>query len=203
MPNEAGIILEKVQLLLEKVRIGQATLDEVLCLLERAVELGDAEAQHQMADVHRAQDDYVTAFRLEMKSALQGHPKAQYNVAVHHRDGLGTPIDEEQEFYWYQKAAENGVTEAKCSVGLCFLHGRGTLQNFEKAFYWLKAASNEGHAAAKRNLAGIYFEGHGVPADNEKGLALLRESAALGDEKAKTVLNSQVLADHLNTSRES
>lgn len=186
--SEAVILREKARLLFEKVKIGQADIDEVLSLMLQAAELGDAEAQSEVADAYRAEDDHVNAFRWEKKAAEQGYPKAQHNVAFHYQNGLGTPANPEQEFYWYQKAAENGLAEAKHSLAVCYLIGTGTPQDIKKGIHWLEQASNDGHAGAKTRLAGAYYDGIGVPADKEKGLSLLREAVALGDKKAKELL---------------
>ena len=159
--------------------------------IEKAASLGDAEAQHEMADVIRATDgDPVEAFRWEQKAAEQGFPPAQNNLAFCFQNGTGTTKNPEKQFFWYQKAAENGITESQHQLAQCFLHGIGTSQDFQQAIYWLQQASDGGHAIAKRKLGAAYMQGMGVAIDNEKGLALLNEAASMGDQTAKELLMS-------------
>ena len=189
--DEAAVAREKAKQYFEKVKKGEGDFDTALRMFRQAAELGDAEAQFELADVFRADNDPATAFDWDIKAAERGYPKAQYNVAVCYRDGIGTSPNPGKQFYWYQKAAENSIAEAKCGLAICYLHGTGTSQDFEKAIYWFQQASNDGHTEAKIRLAGAYTEGIGVPVDKEKGLAFLREAAALGDEKAKKLLRSE------------
>jgi TPR repeat protein len=181
--RDAAIMREKAARYLK-----EGNYDEALSLMQQAAELGDAEAQHELADVFRAENDLAAALEWEKKAAEQGYPKAQYNLAIHYRNGLGTSVDSGQQFIWCQKAAENGFADAMHGLAVCYLHGTGTSKNFEKAIHWLEQASNAGNAGAKTRLAGAYYDGIGVPADKEKGLSLLCEAAALGDEKAITLL---------------
>jgi len=162
--------------------------DEAFDWLEKAANLGNAKAQHELADIYREEEDFTEAFQWEQKAAEQGFPEAQYNLAIHYRDGIGTTANPKQAFFWYQKAATNGVLEAKDSLANCYLNGSGTSQDFAQAIYWLEQASNEGHAGAKTKLGLAYVEGKGVPADEGKGAALLQEAAELGDEIAKKAI---------------
>jgi hypothetical protein len=165
---------------------------EALALIEKAAQLGDAEAQSEFADALRGGGDVTTALKWEKKAAEQGYPKAQHNVAYHYQNGIGTPVNQEQQFYWYKKAAENGFTESKHSLAVCYLNGVGTPQDFKKAIDWLEKAANEGHATAKRRLGACYVEGMaGLAADREKGWSLIREAASLGDEQAKNLIRDK------------
>jgi hypothetical protein len=168
-----------------------ADLDEALSWIERAAYAGNAEAQSEMADICRGENDFTASFEWEQKAATQGLPQAQYNLAIHYRDGMGTAENPDQQFYWFQKAAQKGHLEAKNSLAVCYLNGWGTLQDFAQAIRWLEQASDEGHAPAKTRLGAAYIEGIGVSADKVKGLSLLQEAAALGDEKAKGLLRTK------------
>jgi len=166
---------------------------EAVCdWLEKAATLGDAESQADWADIIRATDgDPEEAFRWTQKSAEQGFPLAQHNLAVCFKDGIGTPVNLEKQCHWYQKAAENGWVESQLQLSRCYLHGDGIPQDFQRSVYWLQQAANQGNAEAKRRLGVAYHEGIGIEIDKEKGLALLREAASLGDETAKELLNSR------------
>jgi TPR repeat protein len=146
---------------------------------------GDAEAQHEMADILRREEDYEMAFKFEKSSAEQGYIPAYYNLALHYQDGIGTDVDPEMTFYWCNKAVESGDVEGKSFLGTCYWLGTGTEKDFEKAFFWINQAADEGSAAAKRKLGLAYTEGlMRLKVDEEKGWALLQEAADMGDEEA-------------------
>jgi len=165
--------------------------DEAIVWLEKAANLGNAEAQCEMADALRALDDFSGAFDWDQKAAKQGWANSQYNLGVCCRDGIGTSKNPEMQFYWYGQAANNGVTEAKLSYAICFILGVGTPQDFEQAVYWMRQAADEGNAEAKMRLGTAYIQGIGCPVDTKGGISLLREASSLGNEKAKELLNSQ------------
>jgi len=165
--------------------------DEAVVWLERAANLGNAEAQCEMASTLRAWDDFSGAFDWDQKAAKQGWANSQYNLGVCCRDGIGTSKNPEMQFYWYGQAANNGVTEAKLSYAICFLLGVGTAQDFPQAVYWLRQAADEGNAEAKMRLGTAYIQGIGCPVDTKGGISLLREAASLGNEKANELLNSE------------
>ena len=160
-------------------------IEKALDWMQEAAMKGDAEAQHEMADVVRNEEDYELSFELEKNSAEQGFIPAYYNLAVHYRDGIGTEVNPEMAFYWYNKSAESGNVESKNSLGICYLLGSGTEKDFEKAFFWINQAANEGSANAKMRLGCAYAEGYmRLKVDEKKGWALIQEAADLGDQKA-------------------
>jgi TPR repeat protein len=190
--EEAIRLRKKAVSYMEQENLDEDGVKEALGLIEKAAELGDAEAQSEIADVFRTQNDLETALYWEKKAAEQGYPKAQNNVAYHYQNGLGTPVDPGQQFYWYKKAAENGFTESIHSLAVCYLVGVGTAQNLNEGVAWLKRAVADGHAAAKRRLGAAYIEGvGGLAPDAEKGWALLREAADSGDELAQGLIRDK------------
>jgi len=158
---------------------------------EKAANLGDAEAQSEMANILRIYNrDLNKAFDWEQRAAEQGLPQAQHNLAVCFQDGIGTSANPEKMFYWYKKAAENGYTESKRILANCYIRGNGTSPDIKQGVYWMQQAAGEGDAEAKMRLGTYYIEGIGCPVNKRKGLSLLREAAILGNEKAKELLNS-------------
>ncbi|MBL1215352.1 MAG: sel1 repeat family protein [Ignavibacteriae bacterium] len=57
--------------------------------------------------------DFEKAFFWYKKSAEQGYPAAQYNLAETYILGEGTSIDMKQTAFWMRKASENGFEQAK------------------------------------------------------------------------------------------
>lgn len=173
-------------------KLDKDLFNKALDWMNESAAKGDAEAQHEMADVFRNQENYELSFRLEKDSAEQGYIPAYFNLAIHYKDGIGTEVDPEMAFYWYGKAAENGDVEGKKSLGGCYLLGVGTEKDFEKAFFWTNQAANEGSAAAKRVLGCAYMEGYmRLKVDEEKGWALIQEAADLGDQEAIDIIKQR------------
>ena len=44
----------------------------------------------------------------EEKAANLGRAASMYNLSIHHRDGLGVPINKEKHRYWHEMEKENG-----------------------------------------------------------------------------------------------
>lgn len=86
--------------------------------LRQAAELGDADAQYDLAylyykadsDPHISgvpQSDKLAAFWYR-KAALQGHTRAQYNMAVLHLHGDGVERDPIEAYAWLLRSAAAG-----------------------------------------------------------------------------------------------
>ena len=111
-------------------------------------EKDDPESQYELAEFYnwgglaenynwgmygaRDQDEAV---KLYFKAAKQGHEKAQIKIAglyFYGRDGL--PMNYEEGFNWYRKAAEQGSVEALEMVGICCQWGVGVPVNQVEAY---------------------------------------------------------------------
>lgn len=86
--------------------------------LRQAAELGDAEAQYDLAYLYYkansdpsitgvVQSDKLAAYWYR-KAALQGHSRAQYNMAVLHLHGHGVERDPVEAYAWLLQAAAGG-----------------------------------------------------------------------------------------------
>ena len=82
--------------------------DKALGWTYSAAEQGNVDAMAEIADVYRKARMYEEAFLWEEKAANHGRAQSMYNLSVHYRDGLGIPINEEKQMYWYEKGQENG-----------------------------------------------------------------------------------------------
>jgi hypothetical protein len=58
-----------------------------------------------------------------MKSAMQGHPRAQYNVALMYAHGTGVGVDYQKAAEWLEKAGKQGHREAQTALGDLYLGG--------------------------------------------------------------------------------
>ena len=88
----------------------------------KLAELGVAQAQYELGhsyfsntDFNSGGDfvqDYLQAVKWYLKSAEQGHIKAQAQLGICYANGLGVDKDENKAYYWWQKAAEQGHESA-------------------------------------------------------------------------------------------
>ena len=132
----------------------------------------DAEAQQQLAMLYifppEAHDfalprNEKLGFEWLMKSALQGLPKAQFDLASAYFKGMGIPRDPSKGIVWLQKAAENNYCEAIRGLALCNDLGIGTEQNKQKAIELYKQSAHRIHDSdSEYELGAHYALGDGI-----------------------------------------
>ena len=103
--------------------------------------------------------DYKTALYYLSLFAANGDAKANYNLGIMYRDGLGVKKDDVQSLIHFIEAAESRHILGNYAVGLAFLQGRGSNVDVETALYYLKEATLLGHALSPVEMGRIYFEG--------------------------------------------
>jgi TPR repeat protein len=105
------------------------------------------------------QRDYETALYYLSFFAANGDAKAQYNLGLMYRDGLGVKKDDVQSLTHFLEAAENGHMLGNYAVGLAFLIGKGSDINAEAAIHYLTEAALLGHAISPVEIGHLYFQG--------------------------------------------
>jgi hypothetical protein len=124
-------------------------------LLEKATK-GDAHAQLEYADLCGAiKGDYKESLYWTKKAAEQGYAKAQCNLAMHYKDGAGTPVDNNQAFFWFEQAAKNGDAVAMNALGVFYQMGYVVSPDKKKALDLYEKAANLGNKDAKDNLESL------------------------------------------------
>ena len=94
--------------------------------------------------------DIATAHREFSALAEQGHPAAQYSLAM-----LYLKIDPPryaQAIPWLEKSAARGVPESQYMLGMLSLYGVGMTQNTKQGMHWLELASGQGNEDAQALL---------------------------------------------------
>lgn len=87
--------------------------------------------------------DYGTAFAYWLPLAMQGDPRAQFNLGLMYHSGLFVEMDERRALYWYHKAAANGIREAQEYLIVGYREGWfGLRKDQEKARYWENMLAN-------------------------------------------------------------
>ncbi len=95
----------------------QALLEDEDDEEDRDEEIAEAEVLSEAEQLDRAEDafakrDYRTAVSLLLPLAQAGNPDAQYALGYALYEGLGTPQDRMQAYFWIQESARQGNTSA-------------------------------------------------------------------------------------------
>ncbi len=114
------------------------------------------------------------------KSAEQGYPQAQYNLANAYQRGEVVAKDPGEAAQWYRKAAEQGHPGAQGYVGVEYLlAGR-----ISEALRWLHRSAAQGAPDFMRVLGVVYSEETFGRRDPEEAMKWFKLAQAAGDEKA-------------------
>lgn len=113
--------------------------------IENAALQGDSEAQYDLGNSYRIENDYEQALYWYNKAGEQGHVEAQYALANLYRNGedYGKAKDDVKAFNWYKKAADQGLADAQYKVGEYYSTGKAgvTDPNLAKEYYYKAATS--------------------------------------------------------------
>jgi TPR repeat protein len=134
-----------------------------------AAELGDAEAQHELALLLCASSGPM----------YTRHGKSSVNV-----DGGNAEAAK-----WAKTSAEQGYTLAQVTWGAMLMNGdNGAPVDKKAAMELFRISAAAGNAEAKRNMGKIYLDGDGVKKDPRKAVEWLTEGAADGDADCQVEL---------------
>ena len=132
-----------------------------LALLERAAQLGNAEAQYELA-IYRLnrQPDRPEYLTLLEQAANQGHLEAVLARARMYKNGLGSVADPELALSLYLDAARLGSAEAQYEVGYAYRYGVGVKTDPLQAQSWNGKAFMQGDWRAQWVLGNdLYRDG--------------------------------------------
>ena len=147
-----------------------------------SISIADAAFGGQLDDASAAYErgDYATAYRLIKPLAEQGNAKAQYNLGLMYKEGLGVPKDYTVAMKWYRKAAEQGLADSQYNLGVMYHEGEGVPQDSTEAVKWFRDAAEQGYAKAQYNLGVMYHEGEGVPQNHTETMKWSQKAAEQG-----------------------
>ena len=98
-----------------------------------------------------ARGDLQTAWREFSALAAEGHPDAQYSLAMLYLKS--DPPQYERAIPWLEAAARAAVPDAQYMLGLLALYGVGMPRDAEQGLQWLRMAGHQGYADAQAKLA--------------------------------------------------
>ena len=190
-------------------RAGELAIDEFgeyddgIEWLRKSAEQGNPYAMRRLGlvfekkDKAESDDWYRKAADALYKTAKQGDPRAQFELAGLYRDGLGVKKDSAEADKWFElaaktcrAAADQGNPDAQCTLGGLYQKGLGVVKNDAEAVKWFRKATEQGFMKGKTLLGMAYFEGKGVKKDEAEGIRWLREAAEQGDEAAEDYLTA-------------
>lgn len=151
-----------LQLGYELNKIEDSDPEEILYWMEKAADLGNAQALFEIADIYRANGDVQGAFDCLLQSAQNGYTKAKHNLAVCYLAGSGTTQDNHQAFYWMEQASKEGHAGARRKMGLFYMEGIGISMDRAKGLSLLREAASMGDEEAPKLLNEIQRGGRGI-----------------------------------------
>lgn len=121
------------------------------------------------------------AFAWLRKAALQGHSRAQNDLATLYRTGLnGIDRNPEKALNWYLRSAKQGDAGGQFGAGMMNLGWFGLPENLKEAVYWLELAAEQKHVGALYQLGQMYEEGLGVEQNGLRALEFYRQAVEDG-----------------------
>lgn len=133
---------------------------------------------YQKSQVH----NQAQSNQLESNQLLS---KAQCNLAILYRKGLGVPQDFKKALELYQQAANLGFKEAFFGLALLYGTDEGLGKDSIKTAEFLQKAAALGHIEAQYILGCHYEEGVGVTQDYKKAVELFQQAADQGKVEAQ------------------
>ena len=128
-----------------------------------------------LEDTNASCDEIVAAYK---KAAEMGCTEAQDYLGNWYEEGEnGLPVDYQEAYRWYQKAAEQGDSYAQYDIGWLFDNGLGVKENKREAVKWFKRAASKNNVSAIYRLGLCYYFANGVGMDRREALKLFRKAA--------------------------
>jgi glycosyltransferase EpsF len=129
-------------------------------------------------DRTKAQQLVSPVINVIQERAIGRDPRYQVIYGDMFSFGLGKPLNFEEAFKWYQKAAAQNNTEALCDLGFCYLVGQGVEKNLQlSSKFWLQSAKL-GYTHSCRDIGQNYLKGIGVKRNPKKAVHWFKVSAS-------------------------
>lgn len=117
---------------------------------KKKIEQFQGDKYFEVAESHKSTDLRMAAGYYEA-SAINGNPRAQYEIGECYAFGRGVQQNYKLAALWFKKAADNDVADAQYALGICYELGVGVEKNSEY-MKWYTRAALQGHEKAKEAL---------------------------------------------------
>ncbi|OHS99120.1 hypothetical protein TRFO_34522 [Tritrichomonas foetus] len=136
----------------------------------------------QPVDINRGDIQFM------IEEAEKGKTISQFYLARLYESGQGFPIDLQQAFLWYSRAAYGGNHSAQFNIGQMYMNGKGVEQDYYRAFEIFLYLAKKGDNTAQLKVSTMYKEGKGVFQDDKMSFYWLNEAAINGSSDAQVML---------------
>ncbi len=164
---------------------------EEIAVIKEAAGKGGIKAQALLGTLYYygngVPEDEVKAVKWWRKSAEQGSPFAQYDLAMAYHDGIGgLTKSNKKAVEWFTKGAKAGDVRSQYNLGIAYYHALGVKKNKAEAMKWFQKASDQDNADAQYILAAGYKDGiGGLPKDIVLAYVWISRSKTNGNIEAK------------------
>ena len=131
------------------------------------------------------QHKFAEAQAVLLPAVEKGEAESQALLGQIYNAGWGVPVDYEQAFKWWSRAAAGGSADGQWGLGLLYDDGKGVARDSQKAATLWKTAAEKGNIKATVNLAFLYQEGRGVERDPKECARLFKIAAKAGEPAAQ------------------
>jgi len=118
--------------------------------------------------------------------AEQGDAKAQFDLGLMYKYGLGVERDYGEAVRWFRLAAGQGNEGGLSNLGFMYQKGLGVPQDYAEAVKWFRLAAERGEVEAQSSLSFAYDKGQGVRRNYVEAYKWASLAAAHGTERAIT-----------------
>lgn len=156
-------------------------VEKAIFHFEAASELGHAGSSYWLAEYyqgkHSGSKDKDKASHYLSQAVKQGHPAAQYDMAMYGFEHFGQE-GFQSSLKLLMSAAEKNHPEACWLLGTYYLNGEGVKKDYSKALHYFKIAGDQNIPMAQLDMAMMIIRGQGTEANAEIGMNLLESLAA-------------------------
>ena len=161
-------------------------------LLQKAVDLGYAEAQYKLGYMYQygkgVKTNYIKALQLYKKAAGQNYIDAFCNIGYMYENGLGVQKNSAKAVEWYLKGADLGDEVCQDNIGIHYEEGNGVGKSYSKALEFYQKSADKGYAKAQYHLGNLYEKGKGVKKDISMAVEWYEKASGNGNEDAEKAL---------------
>lgn len=106
--------------------------------------------------------EYKKALFFLSYDANLGDDKAQYNLGIMYKKGLGVPVNHNEAFAWFFLSSNQGNILANYALGHSYYKGSGVKKNYQQALRSFEYAGIRGHPTSRLLIGNMYYNGQGV-----------------------------------------
>lgn len=109
--------------------------------------------------------------------AKLGDDASQFNAGLIYYKGIGTNIDYQKAFNYFNLASEFFCDEAYLFLGMCYLNGQGVTKDENVGIKWIRKGASVNEKRATCLLGYYYYMGQFIEKDLDKAIYWLKRSA--------------------------